>query len=1061
MKQLFFLLIVALLSTQQSIAQKNFRISGTVISGETKQAIEGATVQLKGSKESAITHSDGTFSIDASVNNPILVISHIGFKSKEVKPGSKLSGLVITLEKNEVAMEQVIVSTGYEQMTKENTTGSFDKIDEKLLNRSASTDILSRLEGTASSVYFSKTSTYPEIFIRGISTINAGTAPLIVIDNFPYEGDINNINPNDVESITILKDAAASAIWGAKAGNGVIVITTKKGEYNQKSRVVFNANTTIQQKPDLFKDHNFLDSKDFIDVEKYLFANGNYDGDLSNQYYWPVISPVVEILAKQRDGVISHADADAQINELGQHDVRNDYSKYLYRQSVMQQYSLNLSGGGNTVKYFLSGGLDNDISNLVGNKSQRGTFYAETTVKPLKKLELKASIHYSFTKEINNSILPDVYPGGGKSVYYPYARFTDNAGNLLALEKNYRAGFVDTTGGGLLLDWKYIPLQEQQMKDNTSSLQDVLMKVSLKYYFSNSLTAEFSSQLEKSNGNNRAVYNQNTFLARDLINLFSELQGNSILHNVPAGGILDNTSSVLSAYALRGQLNYHKRSNDYLLDIIGGGEIRENHTSSQSGRTYGYNDNLLTFIPVDYVTVFNLWDNLGQQPIIDMTDFSDTRYRYISLYSNAAFTYKNRYTISASGRRDASNLFGVNSNQKWNPLWSAGAAWNISNESFYHSGLFPFLRLRVTYGYNGNFQNNLSALATIRYLAGSPPTNLPKATINNPANPDLSWEKTAILNAAIDFSTKNSKLQGSIEYYHKNSTDLLSPVPVDRTTGVTQMTMNSADLEGKGIDVKINSRIIDRKIKWDVQFLFNYVTNKVTRYLLTYTIQNPSYGNVINPVVGQDPYALISYKWGGLDHETGNPIGYNHDTLSQDYSSITYSTTYDNMVISGTSRPPVFGNLITTLSWKGISISANLSYKLHYYFRKNSIDYGALFNNWQGNKDFVNRWQKPGDELHTNVPSMVYPDDYYRDMFYSLSEATVLKGDQLRLQDINISFNPQGLRIGNYDLKNLTFYSYINNVGLLWVKNKDHIDPDYQNNVPPGLSISFGLKATF
>lgn len=1061
MKQIFLVLTVVILFTNSGLSQKNLYITGTVISDETKQAIGGATVQLKGTKQTSITDLDGAFSINASERNPVLLISYIGFKSKEIKVNSKLSGLIITLEKNEIALENVTVSTGYELIAKENTTGSFDKIDEKLLNRSASTDILSRLEGTSGSVYFSKTSTYPEIFIRGISTINAGTAPLIVIDNFPYEGDISNINPNDVASITILKDASASAIWGAKAGNGVIVITTKKGEYHQKPRVVFNANTTIQQKPNLFKDRNFLDSKDFIDVEKYLFDNGKYDGDINNQYYWPVLSPVVEILAKQKDGFISQSDAEAQINELAKYDVRNDYSKYLYRKSTMQQYSLNLSGGGNAIKYFLSGGFDNDIFNLTGNKSQRGTFYAETTVKPLKKLELNASVHYSFTKETNNSILSDLYPGSGKSVYYPYARFTDDAGNPLALVKNYRTGFADTTGEGLLLDWRYIPLQEQQMKDNTSSLQDVLMKGSLKYYFSNSLTAEFSSQLEKSNGNNRALYNQNTFLTRDLINLFSASQGNSILHNLPVEGILDNTSSVLSAYALRGQLNYHKRSKDYLLDIIGGGEIRENHTSSQAGRTYGYNDNLLTFIPVDYVTVFNLWDNLGQQPIIDMTDFSDIRYRYVSVYSNAAITYKSKYTISASGRRDASNLFGVNSNQKWNPLWSAGAAWNISNESFYKTALFSYLRLRITYGYNGNFQNNLSALATIRYLGAAPPINLPKAIINNPANPDLSWEKTAILNAAIDFSTKNNRLQGSIEYYHKNSTDLLSPVPIDRTTGVTQMTMNSANLSGKGIDLKINGRIIDSKIKLDMQFLFNYVTNKVKKYLLTNTIKNPGYGNVINPVERQDPYALISYKWAGLDHETGNPIGYDHDTLSQDYSSITYSSTYDNMVINGSSRPPVFGNLITTLSWKGISISANLSYKLHYYFRKNSIDYGALFDSWQGNNDFIKRWQKPGDELHTNVPSMNYPDDYYRDMFYSLSEATVLKGDQLRLQDINISYNPQGFRIGNYDLENLTFYSYINNVGLLWVKNKDHIDPDYQNNMPPRLSISFGLKATF
>ena len=1063
MKQTIYLLIAALLYMHPALAQNNLRITGTVISAETKQPVEGATIKIKGEPQTTITNSDGAFSIPASQNNPVLIISHIGYKESKIKPGvNNLSGIVITLEKNEVAMQEVTVSTGYQQTSKENTTGSFDKIDEKLLNRSVSTDILSRLEGTASSVYFSKTSTYPEIFIRGISTINAGTAPLIVVDNFPYEGDINNINPNDVQSVTILKDASASAIWGAKAGNGVIVITTKKGEYNQKSRIVFNANTTIQQKPDLFKDPNFLDTKDFIDVEKYLFSNGKYNRDFTNMRR-PVISPVVEILASQRDGLISQTDAAQQIGTLSLNDVRNDYSKYLYQNSVNQQYSLNLSGGGALINYFLAGGLDNDVFNLVGNKSQRATFYSATTIRPVKNLELNASVNYSFTKEINNSILPDLYPGGNKSVYYPYARLADDSGNPLPLEKNYRMKFVDTAGGGLLLDWKYNPLEEQKLKDNSNTLQDVLLKGSAKYHFSNSLNAEFSGQLEKSNGNKRVYYNQETFLARDMMNLYSQNMGNSVIHNIPQGGIIDNSSSALSAYALRGQLNYNRKNKNSQFDMIAGGEIRQTHSTSLAGRTYGYDDNLLTFAPVDYVSIFNLYDNLGEEPVINMTDFSDVLYRYLSIYSNAAYTYKNKYTVSASGRRDASNLFGVNTNQKWNPLWSAGVAWKVSDESFYHSELFPYVRLRLSYGYNGNFQNDLSGLATIIYSAGSPPINLPYARVSNPANPDLRWEKTRILNAALDFATKNNRVQGSIEYYHKNSIDLLSPVPLDGTTGAMNMTMNSANLSGKGIDLKINSRIIDRKLKWDIQFLFNYVTNKVTRYLLSYSDKGgyAGGGNVINPVEGLDPYALISYRWGGLDHQTGNPLGFDHDTLSQDYSTITYPDSFDNMVLNETSRPPYYGNVISAFSWKGISISANISYKFHYYFRKNSIDYGALFNNWKGNIDFEKRWQKPGDELFTNVPSMIYPSNYYRDRFYNYSEATVVKGDQIRVQDINISYSPRDLHIGKYNLKNVMFYTYLNNVGLLWTKNKEGIDPDYQNNMPPRLSISFGIKSSF
>lgn len=1058
MKKIFYLLAWMLLLSQVSIAQKKL-ITGVVKLQGDHQPLEGVTIEVKG-EESTLTGKDGKFIISSKQATPLIIISHVGYVTRTIKYDG--NPLEIFLETETLTMKNVTISTGYQEVNKESATGSFDKIDNKMYNREVSTDVLSRLEGITNSIYFSKVRGNSEIFIRGISTIEAETAPLIVLDNFPYEGDIANINPNDVESITILKDAAAAAIWGVRAGNGVIVITTKKGVYGQKPQLSLNTNITIQNQPHLFKDPNFINSNDFIDVEKFLFSKGKYDADLSNATTRPLVTPVVELLAKVRAGIISQATADAAISQLRNVDVRDDYQKYLFQQSMRQQYAVTLSGGSSNMNYIISGGIDKNVTTTVGNGNQRITFHSVITAKPLKNLELNAGINYTASKVENNGISP-LIPGSGKAVLYPYAKLADSAGNALAIDKDYRTAYLDTAGGGLLLDWKYRPLDEQKLNDKTTITNDILLKGNIRYRFTNSFNGELSGQYEKARNDNRNLYSNQTYFSRNLINRFSQRTGTTIKRNIPLGGILDNTGDQLSAYALRGQLNYSGSWNKSRLTVIAGSEIRDEHSTSQSSRTYGYNDSLLTYTNIDYLSTFVLYGGLGSGAIVNNTNFEDSRNRFVSFYTSVSYIFKSRYTISASARRDASNIFGVNTNQKWTPLWSSGIAWTASNESFYHLKVFPFLKLRLTYGYNGNIESNLSALSTISYSAGTAPINLPYAVINTAPNPDLRWEKVSTLNIGMDFSAMNNRIEGSIDYYYKNAFDLLSPASIDPTTGLSLMTLNTANLTGKGIDIKLNTKIYDGKVKFNMLFLFNYVTNKITRYLLQSSNKGSlvGYGTSIQPIIGSDPYALISYRWGGLDPVTGDPIGYAGDTASKIYSAIVSSTTWNNLVIGGTTRPPYYGNLIPTLTWKGISMSFNISYKLGYYFRRNSLSYTGLFNTWQGYDEYEQRWQKPGDETSSNVPSMTYPANSSRDKFYNYSEATVEKGDHIRLQDINISYVPGKIRFGKYALKNILLYTYINNLGIIWRSNKDGLDPDYGIHTPPSASFSFGIKTDF
>lgn len=1035
-------------------------ISGNVLSASSHQPVEGATVKPTGSGMATTTDRNGFFRLPVSDTVSSIMISHIGFQPLEQKISkTKTSGLLILLLEKSGFMEEVIINNGYQQLPKERSTGSFETINDKLFNRSVTPDVISRLEGT-SGIFFSKVyGSSTDISIHGLSTLRAEDQPLIIVDNFPYKGQLENINPADVENVTILKDAAAASIWGAQAGNGVIVITTKKGRYNQLQHISVNSSVTVQQKPDLFYSPAFLDASDFIDVEKFLFAQGFYNSALNNTTSRPVISPVVEVLAQQRAGAISQPQADSLIDPLRSYDVRRDMEKYFYRRAITQLYTLSLSGGGNSFNYFLDAGFTKNLSSSVGDQYNKINLHASLSVKPFPKWELQAGMDYTGSRTWNNSI-GTFAPGGGKSTYYPYARLVDAQGDPAALEKDYRAAYLDTAGSGLLLDWNYRPLDELKYADNTGALQDVVMKAGIKWNVLESLSWDIKGQFEKENTAFRNDYSTQTYFTRNLINRFSQRVGTGIKLNIPLGGVLDNTYNLLAAYNVRSQLNFSKDfDNLHQVTAIAGAEISETHYTSQRGRTYGYDD-LLNFANVDYLSTFALYGNLGSSAIPNNIDFEDQVNRFVSVFANASYSYDRRYTFSASARKDASNLFGVNTNNKWQPLWSAGFAWKITNEKFYRIKWMPLLNWRFTYGYAGNVDNSVSALPVIAYEGAATQTNLIYATAGTPPNPDLHWENVRTINTGIDFSLFNNRISGSFDFYTKYASDLLAIVPVDPTIGTDVMIRNAADLNGKGADLRLSGIIIDKEIKWQANILFNYVTNKVTKYYQVSSNKGSYVGNgySVVPIEGRDPYAMISFKWAGLDPQTGDPQGYLDGAISKDYTHLVRPSSFDDLDISGTGRTPLYGNFINTFSWKGFSISANIAYRFHYLFRRTTIIYSDLFNLWLGNMDYTKRWQKPGDEAFTTIPSMTYPANSNRDKFYSNSTATLEKGDLIRLKDINISYALHNLKLAGFKLKGLQLYAYLNNIGILWRANKIGVDPEYGTGIPAAFSVSLGCK---
>lgn len=1074
--KLIYCLMAILWPIGHLIAQTNTNISGAVRSAATGKPLTGATVSFTQAGLSNITDKQGKFNFSNITLPDTLFVSLIGYGIQQ-QVITSATPINILLEETTRSLDSVVVSTGYQRIPKERSTGSFGLVSNELINRSVSTSVITRIENITPGVLFNKgdAANTDALLIRGRSTIYANAAPLIVVDNFPYDGDISNINPNDVESIAILKDAAAASIWGARAGNGVIVITTKKGN-TKAPQVVFNTNTSFIQKPDL-SNVSSISSSDYIDLEKYLFEQGYYANDEQFDAWdfgHPPLTPVVELLIAKRDGNMSATAADAAIEAYKNYDARNDIGSYLYRNGINQQHALNVSGNTGNVNYYFSAGWDKNISNIVGTSDNRITLRTQNTFRVNDKLQIDAGINFiqSSSKQGNNPGY-GLNSGYGKNLY-PYARLVDDNNVPVVLVKDNRLAFTERAADAGLLNWQYNPINDLAENELSTANTDYVINTALRYTILPGLQAEVKYQYEQATITTNDYHSADSYFSRNIINSFTQVDAatGALSYPVPVGAIMNISNGTLQSHQGRATLSYSKSwKQKHQLTALGGWEIKDLQQERNNNRLYGYDpERSIVATQVDYVNKFTQYYNIYlQSTITNAASVQKTTDRFISSFANAAYTYNNRYTFSASARQDAANLFGVETNQRGTPLWSAGAAWQLNNETFYNISWLPSLKLRATYGYNGNISRLASAFTTISFFSAST-TPLITATIINPPNERLRWEKINMLNIAIDFVAKNKVISGSIEYYHKNAKDLLGQAPADPTTGLSNESGESfyygnvASMKGSGVDVNITSKNISGKFNWQTDWIFSYTTSKITDYLLP--AGNASSGNLqvnsfyINPVEGRPVYSVYSYPWAGLDAATGNPLGLLASKPTTDYNAITQQS-IDSIMYNGPAQPVCFGAIRNTLQWKNISLSFNISYKLGYYFRSQSVDYSTLFGTWSGHGDYSLRWQQPGDERKTFVPSMIYPSDPQRDNFYSYSSVLVEKADNVRLEDISISYDIDKAQWKVLPFKHVRFYGYAANLAVLWTANSKHIDP-YYNNIPAARkSFSLGLNISF
>lgn len=1053
-------IILVCMSLCPALIFAQYRVSGTVCDS-AGTALERVSILLMPQGVQQTTAKDGSFSCSLGKNTRIQ-FTMIGYEPQliELEQG-KSQDLKISMKNNQQKLEEVLVNTGYYQVDKSRLTGSFTIIDNKQLQLNPNSNIIERLEGITPSLQFNRKLNInentgdPALRLRGLSSIQSNTEPLIILDNFPYKGAINTINPDDIESVTILKDAAAASIWGARAGNGVIVLTSKKGKSNDGIKISFSAQSLLGNKPDLFYNPNFLDSKSMMVVEKTLFDRGYFKK--ANQTMLP---DYASLLFKLQENKIDQIEFEQIKASMEGQDIRQEANEELYRQSITHRYNLMLSGGSERNSFLLSGSFNKDFLNVVGNKSQRYTLRGTNEVKLLTNLNLNTEVQISRIDNVNNGY--NISNLSGSRNLSPYTFLRNGDGNATRINYKYLKEYVDQAESSGLLNWDFIPLDDRKLFDKANQNKNLLLAAGLNYMMFEGTSLDLKYQYQHIVSGSQNWYDKDSYYVRNLVNQYTQADMKRI---IPYGGILEGgTNRNIVNHNLRLQANYQKRfAADYEFNALAGAEISSNLTEDLPGfRLFDYNKDILTNqTSFDYSTLYKLRPNGSARIPVPPNNMQNISERFISYFANASSTIQDRHNFSGSVRWDASNIFGVKTNQKGVPLWSLGAKEKLTELTFLKNNWLSQLDFRITYGVNGNINSALSALPTMLYNNYDLITGLPYSQLRSAGNPNLRWEKLKILNLGVDFGFLKQRLSGSIEYYRKKGTDLIGQKFYDPTSGISQVggtyfidnSVNYANMETQGVDLNLSALIFQGDFKWSVKGLLSYTSNKITDYMANSQVSTSTYVSSPIPTIGKSLDQLFAWKFAGLSADNGMILTPNND---QDYTKYVNNAKIEDLQYVGLKFPPWQGSLMQRFNYKGFEFNANIEFKMGFFLRRESIDYSKLFASGIGNRDYERRWQEAGDEQSTAVPAMPTNVDNRRESLYTNSVALIEKGDFIRLSTLQLTYV---FKLKNGKSNQTRVFAVANNIGILYRANKSGIDPDYYNaNYPRPRTYTIGFQ---
>lgn len=997
-------------------------ISGQVLDNEDSPLV-GADVLVKGTTVGVYTDSEGNYEIEVPDNPEVsLVFNFFGMKPHEELIGSRDRINVILFP--DVEMLDAVVVTGYQTISKERTTGAFAKVNSEQFETQRISNVSTMLEGRVAGLTDGQ--------IRGVTSMNGLTTPLYVIDGFPVEKTTNDgygnwvesvpdINPEDIQSITVLKDAAAASIYGARAANGVVVITTKRAQKDQMN-VSFSATLSIQPYS-TYADKYLADAATMVELEREWAAqNPNLQGAGAAAYAQGLLddntftTQGIRTLLRGYAGQMTQSEVDAQLAALAAmgYSYYDDIERYGTRNPFSQQYNLSFGRGSEKNTFNASITYRNNLeSDKYTDNDDIGINIQNTTqITKWLTLDVGTYLNYGSGSTQSFSLFSPGY------TYMPYDRLVNGDGSYYTnrQEDRYSAYNMSILNSNGLYNLDITPLDEIGMNLTRQKNFSNRTYARLAIKFTDWLKYTASFQYEYANYATEQLRSKDSYDVRNTVNTYASANGDgTATFNIPYGNIYFTSNNITRAYNFRQQLDFNKTfAGKHEVTALVGTETRENKNNYENRTLYNYDPDLMTYSLIDQVALSSMgriwgWGNFTNHNAAYLLELVN---RYVSFYGNAAYTYDGRYTVSGSIRWDKTNLFSTGSKYQKRPIWSVGASWNIDREEFMQGADWVnMLKLRFSYGIGGNIAKNSAPYMTA-YFGSNQHVGGISGTIQSRPNPNLRWEKTATTNVGVDFSLLDNRLSGTVEYYYKNGTDLLANtngVPTEGW-GYSTYTINNGEMVNEGFEISLNGTAVSTSDwRFDIGAIFSYNRNEVTYVnveapvsyiLIDYPTAYPRIGNPYNAIYG--------YQWAGLS-EQGTPQLY--DRNGELYDDMTPSDIED-LLYFGTTVPVYSGALNLNLRWRNWELAAQFLFEGGHKMRNTSIPFieGSIA---PVSNRISDRWQQPGDEAHTDVPryisseSPLYNYNYYT--MYARSSVNIIDASNLSLNNLSLTYRlPSG-----------------------------------------------------
>ena len=1101
MKRHVFILLLSFAGVLTSAFAASRQVQGVVISSEDNMPLIGASVYIKAedlSKDGnsptitgVITDIDGKFNISVPEGVTRLFCSYVGHEVQELKLVPGKDQYEITLFPSAQMLDAVVV-TGYQTVERRKLTAAVGKLNISDETIGAVKSIDQALAGQIAGLSVTSTSGAPgapaKIRIRGTSSLNGTQDPLWVLDGIPLEGtdvpqsnvlnDVSNIqqssiaglNPADIENITVLKDAAATAIYGARAANGVIVITTKKGKVGKP---VINFSSKFTYMPTLSTNRlNMLNSQEKVDLELELlrsnFAYGDNKGGVSK-----IISGYGLTDAYKKGGW-SALTPEAQTDISRLRNTETDWGDILFRDAFNQEYSLSLSGGNERVTYYTSIGYYQENGNVKGVGLDRLNIVAKTSYKVNRMLKFGVSLFVN--RRNNKTYLTDTY-GLVNPVYYsrkanPYYQPFDANGN-------YVYDFDVQNNSDTDLGFNIFEERKNTSNEETINALSSIFDAELRFNDKLKFTTQLGLQLDKAS--KEQIADKESFSMR-IIRKNSKYWDSASQSNkyfIPDGGVhkaYENTNSQITWKAMG---EYRDSFNDiHELEVMVGTELRKTWYETLFSAGYGFDRQTLTTKPV----VFPDEDRARQFPLHQKTYKENA---YVSFFSTASYSLMNRYTFGGSIRFDGSDLFGVDKKYRYLPLYSVSGLWRLSNEPFMQGTRkwMDNLAFRVSYGIQGNIDKNTSPFLLGKYIVDNilPGGSEHMIDINSAPNKKLRWEKTQSVNVGLDFSVLNQAINLSVDYYYRKGTDLIGKQMLPLETGFVSTNINWASMVNKGVEVSLSTRnVATKNFSWYTNLNFAYNNNKVLREAIPEAQTIP----------GREGYpvdAIFAIKTAGLDEE-GYPLFYDKEgkkvTLKELYrlqdpfglgftvnSDVTPAEERSFYSYIGSQDTPYTGGLINTFSYKNWELTANLSFNLGGYVRTTPSYNFINFDRGQNvNSDILDRWtpENTDGRLPALITSEKRADEYYwydqKSEIYKNLDIWVKKLNYFRLQNLRLGYRLPEKMTKSLGMGSASVGIEGRNLLVFGSSYKNFLDPEsmYNPYAPPiPKSITFSLNLNF